>query len=199
MEKRVAIAFLPGAAGERALLSRLTAGEDEAFRECYELHAASLMRILVRLVRNRAVAEEILQETFIAAFKSVGSFRGETRLSTWLTGIALRRGFNAIRGESRRMKNTPPSPESGPSPEPWLADRDLTRKVLAVLDEMEPEKRAALLLQAEGYTAAEIAQMSDEPRGTILSRLARARAELAQRAAAAGLSDPSALLEGEGR
>lgn len=199
MDKRTGIAFLPGAAGERALLSRLVAGEDEAYRECYELHAPQLMRILVRLLRNQAVAEEILQETFIAAFKSVGSFRGETRLSTWLTGIALRRGFNAIRGESRRVKNTPASPDSGPSPEPWLADRDLTRKVLAVLDEMDPEKKAALLLQAEGYTAAEIAAMNEEPRGTILSRLARARAELAERAAAAGLSDPSAVLEGEGR
>ncbi len=199
MEKRVGIAFLPGAAGERALLSRLAAGEDEAFRECYELHAASLMRVLVRLVRNQALAEEILQETFIAAFKSVGGFRGETRLSTWLTGIALRRGFNALRGESRRLKNTPPSPESGPSPEPRLEGRDLTRRVLSVLDEMEPEKKAALLLQAEGYTAAEIAQMSDEPRGTVLSRLARARAELAERAAEAGLSDTPELLEGEGR
>jgi len=186
-EKRNEVAFLPGVAGDRALVSRLVAGEEDAFRECYQMHAPALMRILIRVVRNQAVAEEIVQETFVAAFRTIGQFRGETRFSTWLAGIALRRGLNSLRGDSRREKHLPPLPEASPSAEPWLVERDTTRRVLALLDEMEPEKKMALLLQAEGYTAAEIAEMSQEPRGTILSRLARGRAELAQKAAAAGL------------
>lgn len=186
-DPRNSIAFLPGPAGDRALVARLEAGEDEAFRECYEAHAPPLLRLLVRVLRNRALAEEVLQETFISAFRGISQFRGETRLATWLTGIALRRGLNALRGESRRERSVPPA-ESSHCPESRLAERDVTRRVLALLDEMDPHKRAVLLLQAEGHTAAEIAAMMHEPRGTILSRLARGRAELAERAAAAGLS-----------
>ncbi len=199
MERRESIAYLPGEPGDRALASRLAAGEDDAYRECYQLHAPALMRLLVRVVRNQALAEEILQESFIAAFRNVSQFRGETRLSTWLTGIALRRGLNAIRDEARRGRVAPLQSEAGPSPEPWLADRDATRRILALLDEMDPPKRLALLLQAEGYTAAEIAELTHEPRGTILSRLARARAELAERAAAAGYADLAGLLRREGQ
>jgi RNA polymerase sigma-70 factor (ECF subfamily) len=187
---RDGVSFLPGAAGERALVARLAAGENAAYRECYDLHAPGLMRVLVRVLRNQALAEEILQETFVAAFRSIGTFRGETRLATWLAGIGVRRALNELRGQSRRTKHLPPAPEGeepGSSPEPWLVDRDETRQVLAILDGMAPAKRLALLLQAEGHTAAEIAAITGEPRGTILSRLARSRAELAERAAAAGL------------
>lgn len=198
MERRDAITFLPGAAGDRALVTRLAAGEDAAYRECYALHAPALMRLLTRVLRSRALAEEVVQETFVAAFKSIGQFRCETKLSTWLSGIALRRGLNALRGEARREKNSPP-PEVSRSPEPQLADRDMGRRVLALLDEMEPPKKLALLLQVEGYTAAEIADMLGEPRGTILSRLARGRAELAERVAAAGLVDSLELQKKEGR
>jgi DNA-directed RNA polymerase specialized sigma24 family protein len=58
---------------------------------------------------------------------------------------------------------------------------------MALLDEMEPPKKLALLLQAEGYSVAEIAEIAGEPRGTILARLSRSRAELSLRMAAAGL------------
>ena len=194
---RRGITFLPGAAGERALIARLHAGEESAYRECYERHAPALLRVLVRVLANRALAEEVLQDTFVAAFRNVGDFRGETKLFTWLAGIGVRRALNQLRGDARRAKNLPLPPEEASSPEPWLADRDETRKVLALLDEMEPAKRIALLLQAQGHSAAEIAAMTDEPRGTILSRLARARAELAERAHAAGLGRPARALERE--
>ena len=58
---------------------------------------------------------------------------------------------------------------------------------MAILDRMDPWKKLALLLQAEGYTVAEIAEISEEPRGTILARLSRSRAELSLRMAEAGL------------
>lgn len=195
---RRGITFLPGVAGERALVARLHAGEDAAYRECYQQHAPALLRVLERVLKNRARAEEVLQETFVAAFRAIGEFRGETKLFTWLAGIGVRRALNEIRSDARRTKNQPPPPDEGHSPEPWLADRDETRKVLALLDAMEPAKRAALLLQAQGHTAAEIAEITGEPRGTILSRIARARAELAERASSAGLGGATGLLEREG-
>jgi RNA polymerase sigma-70 factor (ECF subfamily) len=182
------ILFLPGSIGERALRARLVAGEDAAFRECYELHAAKLLRILTGIVRNKARAEELLQETFIAAFRSIARFRGDVGLGTWLARIATNLAYNAIRDDAA-AKRTAPAMEEEPKSclEPHVEGRDLARRVLAILDRMDPAKRVALLLFAEGYSVAEIAEISGEPRGTILARLSRSRAELSLRMAEAGL------------
>jgi RNA polymerase sigma-70 factor (ECF subfamily) len=199
MKRDENLLFLPGALGERALRARLCAGEDAAFRECYEQYAPKLMRILLRIVRNQAMAEEVLQETFIAAFRSIGQFRGEVGISSWLTRIAVNRAYNALRDERRRQKNLPEIPDDVvPAFGTQIEKRDLGRKVMALLDEMDAAKRLALLLMAEGYSVAEIAEVTSEPRGTILARLSRSRAELSLRMAAAGLTAkprPSALEE----
>jgi RNA polymerase sigma-70 factor, ECF subfamily len=188
LKRGEAILFLPGELGDRALRARLVAGEDTAYRECYEQHAPKLMRILVRMLRNQAAAEEVLQDTFVAAFRGIAQFRGEVSLLGWLTRIAVNRAYNAIRGESRRTKNMPRSYDDvAPGFGSQVESRDFARKVLRILDEMDPPKKLALLLQAEGYSVAEIAAIAQEPRGTVLARLSRSRAELSLRVAEAGL------------
>ncbi len=188
MNQDLDILYLRNADSERTLRERLVAGEDAAFRECYERFAPKLMRILGRILRDASCAEEILQETFMAAFRNIHQFRGETTLAGWLTRIATNRAYNAIRDQARRAEGEPLSEEqAAPASEPRFEDRQLARKVLAILDEMAPAKKLALLLQAEGYAAAEIANITNEPLGTILARLSRARTELATRMAAAGI------------
>jgi RNA polymerase sigma-70 factor (ECF subfamily) len=183
------ILFFPGEIGERALRARLMAGEDAAYRECYQQYAPKLLRMLTGILRNKARAEEVLQETFIAAFRSIAGFRGEVSISTWLARIATNRAYNVIRDETR-AKRTAPTVDEEPCTgfEPQVEGRDLARKVMAILDQMEPAKKLALLLQAQGYTVTEIAEISSEPRGTILARLSRSRAELSLRMAQAGLA-----------
>jgi RNA polymerase sigma-70 factor (ECF subfamily) len=182
------ILFFPGEIGERALRARLAAGEDAAYRDCYQRYAPKLMRLLVGILHNKARSEEILQDTFIAAFRSVKQFRGEVSISGWLARIATNRAYNVIRDESRQKRTAPPPGDEAVSRfEPQVEGRDLARKVIGILDQMEPSKKLALLLQAEGYSVAEIAEISDEPRGTILARLSRSRAELSLRMAEAGL------------
>ena len=95
------ILFLPGEIGERALRARLVAGEDAAYRDCYQRYAPKLMRLLIGILHNKARSEEILQDTFIAAFRSVNQFRGEVSISSWLARIATNRAYNVIRDESR--------------------------------------------------------------------------------------------------
>jgi RNA polymerase sigma factor (sigma-70 family) len=182
------ILFFPGEIGERALRTRLAAGEDAAYRDCYQHYAPRLMRLLMGILHNKARSEEILQDTFIAAFRSVSRFRGEVSISSWLARIATNRAYNVIRDESRQKRTAPPPGEDAVSRfEPQVEGRDLARKVIGILDQMEPSKKLALMLQAEGYSVAEIAEISDEPRGTILARLSRSRAELSLRMAEAGL------------
>jgi RNA polymerase sigma-70 factor (ECF subfamily) len=180
------IAFLPGAAGDRALVTRMVAGEELAFRECYELYAAKVFRTLLRVVGERGRAEDVLQESFAAAFDGIAEFRAEARLATWITGIAIRRALNLRRDESRRLQVAaePARDEAaapGPEPEDELQRRDLARRVMVLMEDLDPPRRAALLLYAEGHTAAEIAEMTDTPRGTVLSHIARARAHLLDR------------------
>jgi RNA polymerase sigma factor (sigma-70 family) len=187
-ERDETILFLPGKIGERALRARLVAGEEAAYRECYQQYAPKLMRLLVGILRNKARAEELLQETFIAAFRGIGRFRGEVSLATWLARIATNRAYNAVRDDARAKRTAPP-PDDEPIGqfEPQVEGRDLARKVLGLLGQMDPAKKVALLLHAEGYTVTEIAEISGEPRGTILARLSRSRAELSLRMAEAGL------------
>jgi RNA polymerase sigma-70 factor (ECF subfamily) len=183
------ILYFPGEIGERALRERLVAGEAAAYRECYQQHAPKLLRLLTGILRNKARAEEVLQETFVAAFRNIARFRGEVSVSSWLARIATNRAYNAIRDEARAKRKAPPM-----EAEPVvmfgseLEGRDLARKVMVVLDRMDPAKKLALLLQAQGYTVGEIAEICAEPRGTILARLSRGRAELSLRLAEAGLA-----------
>jgi RNA polymerase sigma-70 factor (ECF subfamily) len=190
------IALLPGPAGDRALAARLLAGEEQAYRDCYDLHAPRTLSLLVRMLRDRGKAEEILQETFVAAFKKIGQYRGDAAFGTWIRGIAVRRALNALRDEGRRMPTTPMPADVGEGgsggAETDLTQRDLARRTLALLDKLSDDTRIALLLHAEGYTAAEIAAMEKAPRGTILARLSRGRAELASLAVDAGMAEDDA-------
>ena len=176
---------LPGPAGDRALAARLRAGEDQAYRDCYDLHAPRTFALLVRMLRNRAKAEEILQETFVAVFKKIRQYRGDAQLGTWIRGIAARRALNALRDDSRRIPSASAADGADPVAEGDLTRRDLARRLLAMLDRLTDEKRIAILLHAEGYTAAEIGAMTSAPRATVLARIARGRAELISLAAAA--------------
>src|SRR5260370_5120293 len=112
-----------------SLRERLAAGDAAAFRELYQAQAPRLLRLLQRLLGDAGLAEEILQDTFLAAFESARDFRGEASLATWLARIALRRALNARRGRARRREETkeggerpphttPPAPARPPAPPP---------------------------------------------------------------------------------
>jgi len=173
------IVLLPGPAGDRALVSRLLRGEEQAYRDCYDLHAPRTLALLVRILRNQAKAEEILQETFVAVFRKIRQYRGDAPFGAWLRGIAARRAFNALRDDARRIPNGSDGQEGiNGEVEGDLTRRDLARRVLALLDRLTEDKRLAILLYAEGYTAAEIGELTGAPRATVLARIARGRAEL---------------------
>lgn len=202
-KREEAVLYFPGEIGDRALRTRLLAGEEAAFRDCYHEFSPRLMRLLTGILRNNAKAEEILQDTFVAAFRGIARFRAEVSIGTWLARIATNRAYNAIRDESRQKRTAPAGlDEPTWSVEPQMEGRDLARKVMGILDRMDPAKKLALLLQAQGYTVAEIAEICDEPRGTILARLSRSRAELSLLMADAGLRaahavSPAASMHGE--
>ena len=138
------------------------------------------------MLRDRSRAEEILQETFVAVFRKVGQYRGEAQFGTWIRGIAARRALNALRDDSRRIPSVGAGAESvDAGSETDLTRRDLARRLLGLLDRLSDDKRIAILLHAEGYSATEIGEMTESPRATVLARIARGRAELVKLAAEA--------------
>ena len=180
------VSFLPGSAGERTLLARLQAGEEAAFQDLHAMFAPRLYRVLLHAMGSQAEAEDALQETFLSAYRSLPTAGPISNLLAWLTCIAVRRGLNARRAAARQRANVP-EPPPPQAPLSSLEQGELARKVLLVMGGLTPEKRLALALVAEGFTAAEIAAITAEPRGTVLARVARARVELGERCAEAGL------------
>src|SRR5260370_5323213 len=125
-----------------SLRERLAAGDAAAFRELYQAQAPRLLRLLLRLLGDAGLAEEILQDTFLAAFESARDFRGEASLATWLARIALRRALNARRGRARWREETKEeggirahtSPTAPAGPETL----GLARRRLPVIERLQP-------------------------------------------------------------
>lgn len=82
---------------EEELLRLARAGESDAFREIMQRHNPRLYRVARGILRDEAEAEDVVQETFVHAFTSLAAFRGEARLATWLTRIALNEAFGRLR------------------------------------------------------------------------------------------------------
>src|ERR671925_2445868 len=86
------------------LLERLRAEEPRAFEELVITHQHRVFGVALRMLGNRAEAEDIAQETFLRAHRALGEFRGEARLSTWLYAIASRLCLNRLASAPRRLE-----------------------------------------------------------------------------------------------
>ena len=176
------VIHLPATAiGEEELVGGLRRGDVASYRHLYELFAPKLRRILGRTYRN-AVADDAVQATFLVAYQKVAQFDGRASLLTWLTRIALRQAARAARKEGSETASQPPQPEalSGVhSPEEAAMQGQLAGRLAALIGQLPERKRVALLLfEVEGFSVQEIADILEEPRGTVLARLSRTRAEL---------------------
>src|SRR5262245_38261953 len=89
---------------ERSLLRRLRDRDERAFRELVQTHRDKVFNITFRMLGNRAEAEDVAQEVFIAVFKTIGEFRGESKFSTWLDRIAVNQCKNRIKYLDRRQQ-----------------------------------------------------------------------------------------------
>lgn len=182
------------------LLSRLLAGDGLAWRNLHRDHAPDVFRLARRFVHSDTEAEEVTQEVFIAAYRYVERFRGQSRLKTWLYRITVNRALKRRRWWHRRREAgedaLPVQFAGAPGPEHRTIDRDQLRRLSACLEKLELRKRTVLVLhELEGLDTKEIAAVLDCPRSTVLTRLARARADLILLAARAGLEIPASSPE----
>jgi RNA polymerase sigma-70 factor (TIGR02960 family) len=200
---------VPGDALDEATLARARAGDDEAFRRLTEPLRRELQLHCYRILGSMQDAEDMVQETLLAAWRSLDAFEGRASVRAWLYRIATNRSLNALRARSRRPREVQ---AMGDSPEPtrrtetiWLepypdvllegipdraagpAARYESREsielaFIVALQHLPPRQRAALVLRdVLGFQTAEVAEMLDTGEASVKGALQRARAALEAR------------------
>ncbi|MEN3360427.1 MAG: hypothetical protein V7637_4409 [Mycobacteriales bacterium] len=158
---------------EGRLHARLLAGEEDALAELYARYGPLVYAVAVRLVRDRAVAEDVIQDVFVQVWRRPASYdpRAGT-LRAWLAMLARRRAIDAIRRAARQRRRPATEPEPPPDPAEAAVHAALTSSVRAAVEALpEAQRTAVLLAYAGGLTAREIANRLGVPEGTVKSRL----------------------------
>ena len=165
-------------------LAAARAGDGEAFIGLVRAHDPRLRRLAGRLVRDHARVDDVLQEAYVRAFRAIGSFRADADLGTWLHRITYNCCIDELRRARRQPLHLAEPPEraaAGSGPGRQVTVQETVRAALATLPE---EQRVAVLL-VDGneldYDAA--AEVLGIPRGTVTSRVSRARQVLRARLA----------------
>lgn len=166
-------------AAERALLQRMAAGDREALGALYRPYRRRVARFVSRLTRRADVIDEVVNDCFWIVWQQAGAFRGESRVSTWILGIAYRCTLKALRqhGQDDAVESAATDvDESTTQPEHDHELRDWLGKALARLS---ADQRVVLeLVYGGGHSLEEIAAILHCPLGTVKARLFHARVKL---------------------
>ncbi|HEX9747328.1 MAG TPA: sigma-70 family RNA polymerase sigma factor [Methylomirabilota bacterium] len=168
-------------------LDRLRAGDAPAFEELVMTYQHRVFGVALRMLGNRAEAEDVAQEAFVRAHRALGAFRGDAKLSTWLYSITSRLCLNRLASGERRMARQGEDAllrlsDAGPRPDAALERRELETALGRAIAEVPEDRRIVVVLRdIEGLSYEEIAQVLELPLGTVRSRLHRARAELKEK------------------
>jgi len=173
--------YLPSKS-DAELVARIRTGDASAFRELVDKYGQYLYGLAASLVGNPADAEDILQETYSGAFRGVRSFRGRASIKTWLTQILVRQAAGHHRARARRkvipmeLKLSTDDRQRVPSSGRMT---DLRIDVEAAIRSLSAAHREVITFrELKGLSYDEIAEVLRVPRGTVESRLFRARQEL---------------------
>jgi RNA polymerase sigma-70 factor, ECF subfamily len=165
---------------ERELLARIEARNREAMRELYLLYYPRLARFLRRMMRRHELVEEVINDSLFLVWEKAGDFRGDSRVSTWIMGIAYRRGLNLLRLERRAQEHMVlPTTDDQHLAKPAAEQSDLIELLECALDNLSADHRAVLeLTYYYDHSCAEIAAIMDCPTNTVKTRMFHARNKL---------------------
>ncbi len=180
---------------ERLLIRRLRDRDEQAFREVVAAHRDRVFNLCYRMLGNREEAEDVSQEVFITIFKSIDSFRGDSKFSTWLYRITANHCKNRIKYLARRYdrqkseyderilrqgtESQLTAPTQSPRPDKHLEGVELERIMQECLATLDEDQRVLIVLcDIEELSYAEICEITGLRVGTVKSRLHRARKAL---------------------
>lgn len=180
---------------EKKLIERLQRRDEAAFNEFVRLFQGRVFTIAVRMLGDRGEAEDVAQEVFVAIFKAMHTFRGESKLSTWVLRIATNHTRNRLKYLGRRargahdelealsdrtdLQDTIASTSTIRRPDTLSEEKALKSLVEQALERLDPEQREIIVLRdVEDLAYDEIQAITGLAEGTVKSRLHRARLAL---------------------
>ena len=174
---------------DKAAVARARAGDREAFRVLVERHSRSVFRLAFRMTRNEEDAEDVVQETFLKAYRNLHGFAGQSEFSTWLHSIASRCALDLLRRRAPREKQSRPleteaadaAVSRNATPERAAFGSEVGREVARSLERLSVMERTAFVLRHfEGRTIAEIGRTLGVRSGAAKNCVFRAVAKLRQ-------------------
>ncbi|MFN8645748.1 MAG: sigma-70 family RNA polymerase sigma factor [Gemmatimonadales bacterium] len=170
-------------------------GREAAYRELIRRYERPVFSLILRMVRDRQLAEDLAQETFIKALNAIGSYRPEFKFSSWIFKIANNAAIDQLRRREVDTLSIDGAPnatsaddieatalqvgDKGETPLAELEARELGTHIERAIAQLRPEYRSCIMLRhVEGLAYEEIAQLLDLPLGTVKTYIHRARHEL---------------------
>jgi RNA polymerase sigma factor (sigma-70 family) len=176
-----------------ALLSRCALGDRGAFSRLYQRSSSHLFAVVLRIQRDRAQAEELLQEIYVNIWKAAASFdAAHSQPLTWMTSIARHRAIDSLRrAQAQPQTVSTPHDDDDPAPEPpapegggpleLLHRASEARELARCVQALTPQQRQSVALAFyDGLSHAEVAEQLRQPLGTVKSWVRRALATLRQ-------------------
>jgi RNA polymerase sigma-70 factor (ECF subfamily) len=181
---------------EARLVDRLVQRDERAFNTLVKAYEGRVFGLLLRMIGNRAEAEDLAQEVFVQVFKAIGSFRGESKLSTWIFRIAVnlsknrgkyhqvrhasqQEAFDAVHERANAGDVRRAAAGQVARPDDMVAGKQVERIVQDAILGLEPAFRECLVLRdIEDLSYDEIIAITGLSEGTVKSRIHRARAQL---------------------
>ncbi len=165
---------------ERQLVQRIQTGNREAFADLLDIYETRVYRLALRFTGSVPDAEDVTQEIFLAVYKGLGNFKGNSALGTWIYRVAMNHCLEYRR--KRRLETLPLDEEIALVSQDWRDDpvqsankKELSAKVEAALNSLSPLHRDVIVLhEFQGLTYQEVAAALDVPVGTVKSRLSNA-------------------------
>ena len=182
---------------DRQLVELALEGRQSAYREVLVRYERPLFSLVFRMVRDRALAEDLAQEAFVKAFQALDRYDPSYKFSSWIFKIANNLTIDHLRKRRIDTVSIDGSPHAtsaehqaqtrlvvqsgGEDPLEYVENKELGGLIEVAIGDLRPEYRTAVLLRhVEGYAYEEIAQIMEIPLGTVKTYLHRARAELKQ-------------------
>lgn len=173
---------------EKDLVQRLQAGDLQALNLLIDRYKDEFYRLAYRLMGNKEDAEEVLQDTFLRAYRKIGSFEGKSKLSTWLYRICVNRCLNRREGLKKFTLTKTYDPavvtaiQNVPSSQDTAAEyetAELQQQIAGAVARLKPDQRALVsLYYLQGFSCTEISEILQKPLGTVKTHLFRARNNL---------------------
>ncbi|HEX4842197.1 MAG TPA: RNA polymerase sigma factor RpoE [Limnobacter sp.] len=177
------------------IVQRVQAGDKRAFNLLVNKYHRRVARLLTRMVKNQEDIEDVVQETFIKAYRAIGNFRGDSAFYTWIYRIAINTAKNLLVTQGRRPSTLKESVDGDnetfednaalsniDTPESLFQTKQIGEAVNEAMMALPEELRAAIVMrEIDGLSYEEIAAAMDCPIGTVRSRIFRAREAIAGR------------------